>query len=257
MKFTIVTPSYNQGRFIERTILSVLSQAGDFDLEYIVMDGGSTDETRAILQRYADRLTYTSAPDGGQADAINRGLAAAKGEVLGWLNSDDIYEPGALQEVARAMTESGRRWCFGQCTIINEDDLEIHRPISWYKNYLSRRYTSSRLIAKEFIPQPATFFRRDIWTEVGELDRSLNFALDYDLWLRFARRSPPRFIPRNLARFRWHPSSKSTTERWRSAWQAFQVARRQAGPHERLAVAEHCFHAFSRVAGYQLLRLVE
>ncbi len=252
MKLTVVTPSLNQGDFIERTLQSVLDQRGDFELEYLVVDGGSTDKTLSILHRYRDRLSYVSGPDAGQSDAINKGFARATGDVVAWLNSDDVYLPGALDTVARTLRESGARWCFGQCRVIDEQDREIRRAIAWYKNRLSRRYSLRRLLTKDFIPQPATFFRRDLLLEAGPLDPALSYAMDYDLWLRFGRVCAPAFIPRDLAGFRWHGASKSSEGYSRAAWEAFAAARRHA-PSEWLALAEHCLHVLSLIAGYRLM----
>jgi glycosyltransferase involved in cell wall biosynthesis len=257
VKISVVTPSYNQGPFLERTLRSVLDQQGDFELEYLVQDGGSTDESLSILERYRDRLSYVSEPDGGQSDAVNKGFARATGEVVGWLNSDDVYLPGALDAVARALGPRGARWCFGQCRVVDEDDREIRRAISWYKNRLSRRYTLRRLLTKDFIPQPATFFRRDLLEQVGSLDPACHYAMDYDLWLRFARVSEPVFIPRDLACFRWHGTSKSSGSYGKAAWEAYAAARRHAKPSERLALVEHALHVCSLVAGYRLLQLLE
>ena len=256
MRFTIVTPSFNQGQFIERTLRSVLEQRGDFELEYLVIDGGSTDETLPILERYRGRLSYVSEPDEGQSDAINKGFARATGEVVAWLNSDDVYLPGALDAVARALNEPGVRWCFGQCRVIDEDDREIRRAIAWYKNRLSRRYSLRRLLTKDFIPQPATFFRRDLLLEAGPLDPACHYAMDYDLWLRLARLSEPAFIARDLAGFRWHGASKSSEGYAKAAWEAFAAAKRHARPSERLALAEHYVHVLSLIAGYRLLDLL-
>lgn len=256
MKLTVVTPSLNQGKFIERTLRSVLDQQGDFELEYLVIDGGSTDETLSILERYRDRLTYVSERDASQSDAINKGFARATGEVVAWLNSDDVYLPGALDAVARTLGPRGARWCFGQCRIVDERDREIRRAISSYKNRLSRRYSLRRLLTKDFIPQPATFFRRDLLEQVGPLDPVCHYAMDYDLWLRFARLSDPVFIPRDLACFRWHGASKSSESYGKAAWEAFAAARRHAKPSERLALVEHYVHVLSLIGGYRLLDLV-
>lgn len=257
VKITVVTPSFNQGAFIERTIESVLSQRGAFELEYLVIDGGSTDSTPSILRRYAGRLEYLSEPDQGQSDAINKGFARATGEILAWLNSDDLYLPGALDLACRAMHQAHVRWAFGQCRIIDEQDRQIRRVITAYKNRLSRRYSLRRLLTKSFIPQPATFFRRDLLQEVGGLDARYHYAMDYDLWLRFARVAEPEFLPYDLAAFRWHGGSKSGSNYRRVAKEALSVARRHARSGERCALFEHSLHVVSLVAGYQTLDVLE
>ncbi len=254
MRVSIVTPSFNQGRFIERTIESVLAQRGGFELEYLVVDGGSTDETRSILERHADRLRFVSEPDRGQSDAINKGFRAATGDVLAWLNSDDTYEPGAIDAAVRTLANA--RWCYGQCRIIDEHDREIRRPVTWYKNHLSRRFSRGRLLRKCFVPQPAVFFRRELLEEVGPVDEACRYSMDYDLWLRFARVAEPAFLPAYLARFRWHGASKNGAAYRAAAWETFQTARRHARPGDRIELARHLVHFATLVATYKALDLV-
>ena len=257
MKITVVTPSFNQGRFIRRTVESVLAQQGDFELEYLVVDGGSTDETLAVLREYDGRIRVISEPDRGQSDAINKGVRLTTGEVLGWLNSDDTYAPGALQAVAETLRVTGPRWCFGECRVIDEQDREIRRTVSRYKSWASRRYSLRRLFSSNFIPQPATFFRRDILEEAGPIDESLRYAMDYDLWLRLARLAPPAFVPRPLASFRWHSASKTGAQYRRGAWECFQLARRRArGGAEHAAVALHAVHYVGQMAAYRVMDLL-
>lgn len=257
MKFTIVTPSLNQGRYLERTVESVLSQRGDFDLEYLVQDGGSTDETASILRRYEGRLQWVSEPDGGQSDAINKGFRRATGDVVAWLNSDDTYEAGALSAVAGALQATGAGWCFGQCRVIDEHDHEIRRWITRYKNHLGRRYSYESLLTKDYIPQPATFFQRDLLNQVGLLDESKHLAMDYDLWLRFAKVAKPVFVPEYLASFRWHSESKSGVRYADAAHEAFQIARQHAAGKHRIAMARHYLHVRALAATYRAAEWLE
>ena len=256
MKFTVVTPSFNQARYLERTIESVLSQRGDFELEYLVVDGGSSDGSVDILRRYQGRLWWVSEPDRGQSHAINKGLARATGSVLAWLNSDDTYELGALDRVARTFRDTGARWCFGECRIVDEQDREIRRAIRWYKRRLGRQYSLGRLLTKDLVPQPATFFRRDLFLEAGPVDEAYHLAMDYDLWLRFARIAEPAFIPEALATFRWHDTSKSGGRYTDAAWEAYGIARRHALSGERAALRRHYLHVLSLVAVYRALDLL-
>lgn len=253
MKLTVVTPSLNQGAFIARTVESVLSQRGDFELEYLVMDGGSTDGTLEILRGYGDRLRVVSEPDRGQSDAINKGLRLATGEVLAWLNSDDLYAPGALQAVARALGPGRARWCFGACRIVDEDDREIRAWLRRYKAWRGRRYSARALVGGNFVPQPATFFRRDLLEEAGPLDEDLHYAMDYDLWLRFARVAEPAFLPQVLASFRWHGAAKTASRYAVSAAECLRIARGHARGVERLALAEHLAHYLGELAVYRAL----
>lgn len=209
MRLTIVTPSFNQASFIERTIKSVLSQDHP-DVEYLVMDGGSTDGTVDVLERYSGKLQWISERDNGQSDAINKGLRMATGDVVAFLNSDDTYVPGALARVASYFnTHPQAMWAYGKCRIIDENDREIRRPITWYKNVLLRRYSFTKLLAENFISQPSTFWRRRLHDEIGYLNEEEHFVMDYEFWLRAGQRYPAGVIEGYLANFRMYNASKS------------------------------------------------
>ena len=229
MKISVITPSFNQGPFIERTIKSVLNQAGDFELEYHVVDGGSTDGTLDVLRRYESRgVQWRSEPDRGQSDAINKGLSLTTGQVLAWLNSDDTYLPGALAAVAAAYRQSPFAWCFGNCRIVDEHDAEIRRAITRYKAWQSRHYAYRRLLRRDFIPQPAVFFARAAYEETGAINGDLTYSMDYDYWLRLGRRWAPRYLDQFLANFRWHAESKNGAAYRAAAWETLQTARHHA-----------------------------
>jgi glycosyltransferase involved in cell wall biosynthesis len=253
LKFGIVTPSYNQAAYIERTIESVLAQRGDFELDYLVVDGGSTDGTLAILQRYAGRVRFVSERDRGQSDALNKGFRRVGGDVLAWINSDDAYLPGALQAAATALRETGARWCFGDCRIVDESDREIRRFVARYKARLARGYSLARLLSSNFVAQPATFFERRLYEQAGPIDESLHYAMDYDLWLRFARFAAPAYVPRCLASFRVYRESKTGGGYRQGAREALEIARRNARRGERTAVALHWLHYQALVAVYRAL----
>ncbi|MEA2014700.1 MAG: glycosyltransferase family 2 protein [Thermodesulfobacteriota bacterium] len=242
MKISIITPSLNQGEFIERTIQSILSQKGDFELEHIIVDGGSTDGTLEIVRKYEDRLTLISGRDHGQSDAINRGFDMASGNILAWLNSDDTYEPGALSEVAERFKMHECEWCFGNCRNIDEDDREIRRLITRYKIFESRRYSLRRLLSKDFISQPAVFFTKRVFEEVGSLDLDLEYTMDYDYWLRIGKRYSPLYITRFLANFRWHGESKNSRNYSKSAREAYLVAKKHATSGDRYPILRHYIH---------------
>jgi glycosyltransferase involved in cell wall biosynthesis len=207
MRVSIVTPSYNQAQFLERTIQSVLQQTYA-DIEYIVIDGGSTDGSKAIIERYADRITYwVSEKDKGQTDAINKGFAQATGEVLAWLNSDDTMEPDAVK---RAVEELKRHpevgMVYGHGFFIDGEDKKIGDFPSAQTNYAKLRQ------AYVHICQQASFWRAELWNKVGPLDDSIYFAMDYDLWLRLAKEAPLLFINEHWANFRLHGEAKSVAE---------------------------------------------
>jgi glycosyltransferase involved in cell wall biosynthesis len=229
---SLITPSFNQGHFIGRTIDSVLRQRGEFELDYRVIDGGSTDQTRQILASYGSRVSWVSEPDGGQIDAINKGLRGAHGDVIGWLNSDDLLLEGALARVARAFQDNPTaEWVHGRCLVIDENDRPVRDFIGRYKHYRARRHSFENLLTENYISQMAAFWRRSVHAEIGYLDPALDLAFDYDLFLRLARRGPPVYIPEPLACFRWYQSSKSGAGFKRQLDQAAAIAGRyDAGP---------------------------
>ncbi|HEV7301014.1 MAG TPA: glycosyltransferase family 2 protein [Tepidisphaeraceae bacterium] len=204
---TVVTPSYNQGRYVERTILSVLSQ--DYpDLQYIVCDARSTDETPAILQRYADQLTAIVEKDAGQSDAVNKGIAKAAGEIIGWLNSDDTYAAGALRSIGAYFAANPEvDVVYGNADYIDVDDRFIADCAH------VEPWSHHRLIHySDFIVQPACFFRKAAFDAVGGLDVTLHYAMDYDLWLRLAAAGGRfAYLPQKLAHYRWVGANKSAT----------------------------------------------
>lgn len=208
---SIVTPSLNQGEFIENTILSVLSQ--DYpNLEYIVMDGGSSDNTLEVLKKYNERIKWVSEPDKGQTNAINKGLDLTHGSIFGYLNADDVLLPGTLQKVGNVFgSRLEVQWVTGQCRIINENNHEIRKAITIYKNLLLRFHSFPLLLTTNYISQPATFWRRDLMNEMGLLDEELHYVMDYEYWLRFSSKYPPAFIPEYLASFTIHTASKTTS----------------------------------------------
>lgn len=182
MKFTIVTPSYQQGAFLARTIESVLMQAGPtVDLEYFILDNCSEDGTEEILARYVnhEKITVIRSPDHGQADAINRGWAMGTGEVFAWLNADDVYLPNALKTVANYFeTRSNIDAIYGEAIYIDAQG-QVLKPVTNIRNY-----SKSRLKTHDFITQPATFLRREVMETTGQLSQSDRYVFDWDYWIR-------------------------------------------------------------------------
>jgi glycosyltransferase involved in cell wall biosynthesis len=229
LRISIVTPSYNHARFLERTIRSVLDQRGDFDLEYRVLDGKSTDGTQAILQRYQDRLTWTSQPDNGQVDAVNRGLRSATGDIVGWLNSDDTLLPGALAKVASAFSSHSEvEWVHGRCEVIDIHDKPIRRWVGLYKDFRAQHHSFENLLTENYISQMTTFWRRHMHDKVGYLDENLKLAFDYDFWLRLAQHCPPLYLSDKIACFRWYETSKSGANFQQQFQEDTEIARRYA-----------------------------
>ncbi len=207
--FTVVMPSYQQVGFIGRSIDSVLSQQG-VSVDLLVVDGGSTDGTLDVLRGYGDRIAWVSEPDRGQSHAVNKGIERATGRFIAWLNSDDLLLPGALARVARTFDDDpSYRWAYGRCRIVDQHDREIRRPITLYKNLLLRRFSYRKLLLENYISQPATFFRREIFDDVGVLREERHYDMDYDLWLRMGLRHRPAVVHGYLAAFRMHIDSKT------------------------------------------------
>jgi glycosyltransferase involved in cell wall biosynthesis len=230
MRISVVTPSFNQREYLAQTLHSVLSQQGDFHLEHLVIDGQSTDGTVDLLRATDDpRLHWSSQRDTGQSDAINRGLCQATGDIVGWLNSDDLYTPGALNAVANAFADPQVQWVIGRYQIIDGKGRIIRPLVVEYKNRFLRAYAYRYLLRENFIAQPSVFWRRTFGEQIGPLDESLHHAMDYDLWLRMGKAADPIIIDRVVSQFRMHSQSKSgrlTRERFD---EDYRVARRHAG----------------------------
>ena len=233
MRVTIVTACRNAAATIEATLASIDAQrGGTVDLEHIVLDGGSTDETPDILRRHAAPWrTVISERDNGPADAINRGLARAGGEVLAWLNADDLYAPGALQRVAEAFQrQPGTAAVFGRCPVVDEEGREIRRPITRFKEFwhpISCRFLIQTL---NYVCQPALFFRREAWQAAGPLRLDFKAAWDYDFLLRLWRQGPVRRMGgAPLAFFRWTPGSISGANFRRQFDEELAIAKADAG----------------------------
>ena len=257
MKLSIVTPSFNGLRFLDAAARSILSQTGDFELEWIVVDGGSTDGTVDFLRGLSDpRVRWLSEPDRGQSHAINKGLAMTTGDVVAWLNTDDVYAPGALAAVADAFGASPAAiWLVGRYEVIDESDRAIRSSVVRYKERSLRRYTYRALLRENFIPQPAVFWRREAGLEAGPLDESLHWTMDYDLWLRLGRQSDPLFLDRVLARFRLHPASKTGKVDRRQFDEQYAVACRYFGS-DRMSRAVHRFNVEKIVWAYRVMRVL-
>jgi len=231
---SIITPSFNQARFLEATIQSVLSQ--DYPrLEYIIVDGGSNDGSLNIIQKYAPRLAgWVSEPDRGQTDAINKGFARARGEILAWLNSDDTYQPGAVSAAVKFLQEHPQvGLVYGDANYIDETGRVIGK--------FPAAQTDLRRLRRGYvhIPQQAAFFRADLWRAVGPLDVSFYFAMDYDLWVRIAKRAAVRYVPQTWANFRIHASGKTLAADERCWPEMLRIHYRDGGRFLSVIVAKY------------------
>jgi glycosyltransferase involved in cell wall biosynthesis len=219
-RISIVTPSYNQAEFLERTIRSVLDQ-GYPDLEYLVIDGGSTDGSVDIIRKYEDQIDYwVSEPDRGQTHALNKGFKRATGDVCAWLNSDDMYCPGILMTMGRAFAEDpSLDVVFGNMLDVDQQDRVTRDnrsvPFSW----------RALILCGAVIHQSATFWKRELFEKHGWLDEELTCSMDYELFCRITRNAKTKFIRRPVAYFRRYPEQKTS-------------ALSQQGAREHAAVAE-------------------
>ncbi len=232
---SIITPSFNQARYLEATIQSVLEQ--DYPrIEYIIVDGGSSDGSVDVIKKYAGRLAWwVSEQDKGQTDAINKGFNRAGGEILAWLNSDDTYNPGAVSAAVKYLTENPDvAMVYADCNYINEQGGVIGKFNSAQTDY--RRLREGYV----HIPQQTMFFRANYWQEVGPLDPSFYFAMDYDLWTRLAARAPIKYLAgQTWANFRIHTSGKTTSADDRCWPEMLRVHYRDGGGFFSIIVAKY------------------
>ena len=233
---TIVTPSFNQAPYLETTIRSVLEQ--DYpNIEYIVMDGGSNDGSAEIIKRYADRLAYwESEKDKGQTDAINKGFARSHGEILAWLNSDDVLYPHAVGEAVAYLT------AHPECGLVYGDSDFIDAKGNVIGRFNAKQTDYKKLTeGYVHIPQQASFWRADLWKQVGPLDDTIYFAMDYDLWLRLAKISEVKYLSGHepWAAFRLHADAKTIAEDDRCWPDMLRIHKRNGGSAFSLLYAKY------------------
>ncbi len=200
---SIIMPSYNQAPYLRDAIESILAQNRS-DVECIVVDAGSTDETRDILRNYEPKIKFLSCPGLKQSEVMNKGLEAAQGDIIGFLNADDLYCHDTCDAVIRFFNDHPNvDMVYGDCGVIDQDGLTMmtNHEIAFHK--------ASYLFLAQFISYPTVFFRRQIFLRIGKFDTSLDHAMDYDYWLKIANSGTIAHINRTFARFRWHPQSKS------------------------------------------------
>jgi glycosyltransferase involved in cell wall biosynthesis len=223
-KVSIITPSFNQGRFIEATIQSVLAQ--DYaNIEYIIVDGGSKDDSVDIIKKYERHLTWwVSEKDKGHADALNKGFSRATGDILAWLNSDDLYYPYTVSEATAILRERPEvGMVYGDANLIDSSG-------EFAGKFAARQTDYRRLLrGSVHIPQATTFYRASTWRSAGLFDLSLFFAFDYEMWVRFSKMSQLLYVPRLWADFRMHDEGKSVINDNRCYPDMLEVYRREGG----------------------------
>lgn len=243
---SIVTPSFNQANYLEETIKSVLSQ--DYPhFEYIIVDGGSSDGSLEIIQRYADQLAWwTSEPDRGQADAINKGFSHASGDIYAWLNSDDSYLPGTIKRAVNYLSSHPEvAMVYADANLVDEHGNILGR-------FPAQQTSFERMLrGSVHIPQQTTFYKAEIWQRIGGLDPSFFFAMDYDFWVRIAKITSPVYVQQLWANFRLHGEGKTIVNDDRCYPEMLRVHRREKG--KRLSLL--AIRAFIRPLIYSWLPL--
>lgn len=223
LRFSIITPSFNHGKYIEKSITSVVNQNYP-NFEHIIMDGGSSDETVSILKKYP-HLKWFSEKDRGQSHAINKGLKIADGDIIAWLNSDDYYDKRTFQIVADYFSEHQDAMCLCGClTYISEDDKDLFKVSGDNINF------ESLIRNPDLIRQPATFWRRELLDAVGFIDESLHLVMDLDFFLRISKRYKIHFVNENLAFFRYYETNKTLSSLKKQALEIMRIVHRYRFP---------------------------
>ena len=248
LRISVVTPSFEQAQFLDETMASIHDQSYP-NLEHIVIDGGSTDRSVDILRENEARLDYwVSEPDEGQTDALIKGFARSTGDIQCWLNSDDLFEPWTLSEVASYFERHPEvGFVYGDSTWIDQEGSVI-KP--------KREHAFNRFIwmyDHNFIPQPSAFWRRSLYEQVGGLDPSFDLAMDADLWIRFAEKTKPRHVRRNWSRMRFYAEQKNTRFRAASIQEVQTIRGRYLRPESSQATQMKTRAARSMRVGLKLV----
>lgn len=251
-------PCFNTVDYIERSIRSVVEQ--DYkNIELFIKDGGSNDGTLDIIKFYAkkypDIIKWVSRKDKGQADAINFGMNKVQGDILTYLNADDVYKKGVFKEVAKYFTENpGVMWAYGKADIIDMDDKKIRGWVTAYKNFWLKNYSYTTLLILNYISQMACFWRKESTNQIGEFDIKQHYVMDYDYWLRLGEKFKAGVINKYLASFRITPENKSTLGFVKQFKDEFDVAKRYT--NNSIIIFLHNLHYIFIIVAYLILKIV-
>lgn len=227
MKMSVVTPTLNSERYIRRVVDSVLAQEGDFELEYLVKDGMSTDRTLDILAGYGDDVKVISSPDDSPEEAIFQGIEETSGDIICWIGSDDLCAPGAFQQVVSGFEANpGMDWLYGRCNIIDAEGREIWKLVTIYKNLMGYFYSRRMLLCENYINQPAVFFKRSLWDKVKHCFMDYYYGSDYNLWVNFSLHSRAIVVHKYFSSFRRHKNSTSCNNYIYQLEDSMNIARR-------------------------------
>lgn len=238
MKISIVTTNFNTAKYLEQTIVSILSQKGDFDLEYIITDRGSRDNSLEIIKKYDKEvkdgkwgkravLRYLSEKDKGQSDGINKGLKMATGDIVAFLNADDLYIEETLEKVIMYFKNNPEcMWLTGYCRIIDENSREIRQYITKYKNKKLNKFSLNQLLVENPISQPSTFWKKSLMDKVGYLDETLHYSMDQEYWTRMELENHLCLIKDYLAEFRFTSDTKTGSSIYKTLAESKLIAQR-------------------------------
>ncbi len=271
MKISIITPSYNQAEFIQRTIDSVIFQKWGFEIEYIIMDWGSNDRTQKIIEDVKLKIENweikinckkidfirKSEKDKWQSDAINKWLKIATGDILTYLNSDDTLEPWALQTVVEYLGKSDKMRSYGKCKIIDKQDKEIRKPITWYKNFLGKKYSYSKLLTENFISQMTVFWKKEAMQKIWLFDVNEHLCMDYEYRLRLGEKYDPVYIPEYIANFRFYHTSKSGARFVQQFQDELRLAKKYARWKYRFSLFLHRINYYKIIIAYKILSFLK
>lgn len=264
---SIITPTYNNARYLPETIESICSQEGKFMVEYIIMDGGSSDNTVEILKKFEQKFRdneypnlksfkWVSEQDNGQTHAINKGISQATGEIIGYLNSDDTLTQNSLSKVVKFFEEKPEAsWLTGRCHIIDEENQVIQKPITWYKNFWLQFDIRKILHVLNPVSQPSTFWKRSLHSKTGLFNESEHLVMDYEFWLRISQISEMHVTKEYLSNFRIHNLSKGSTEFRKQFQREHEVSRLYPAKHASIVWDFlHIIHNFLVVTAYKMIK---